>query len=273
MNFFINESLPAILPRPTRKSFDIIEEKMKNIFFHDKKIGFIGLCGGQASGKTKIANYFHKNITTSAIISEKDFFKANIINRNVSTDKEPLIGAYDDYSKERKALLIELSNPNSYDYDKLNECVEKLENGEKVTINQFNEKTGLIEQDNVKEIDPNIKNLIIIEGYFIFHNKKLREKFDLKLYTEVDDDVRLSRLILRENVYIKNNSNGFKTFFSIYEKYLKTSFESNIETCKKYANIIFPNYEIAENDEIQVGDDTLEFLLVNLKNISLQINK
>ena len=271
MNFFINESLPAILPKPTKKSFDIIEEKMKNIFFHDKKIGFIGLCGGQASGKTKIANYFHKNITTSAIISEKDFFKANIINRNVSTDKEPLIGAYDDYSKERKALLIELSNPNSYDYDKLNECVEKLENGEKVTINQFNEKTGLIEKDNVKEIDPNIKNLIIIEGYFIFHNKKLREKFDLKLYTEVDDDVRLSRLILRENVYIKNNSNGFKTFFSIYEKYLKTSFESNIETCKKYANIIFPNYEIAENDEIQVGDDSLKFFINQFKNYKFTI--
>jgi hypothetical protein len=43
----------------------------------------------------------------------------------------------------------------------------------------------------------------------------------------------------------------------------------NIETCKKYANIIFPNYEIAEDDEIQIGDDTLEFLLVNLKNINL----
>ena len=265
----MDKSLPAILPKPRKKSLDMIEEKMKNIFYHGKKIGFIGLCGGQASGKTKIANYFHKNIPTSAIISEKDFFKAEIINRKLSAGNEPLIGEYDDYSKERKILLMELSNPNSYDYDKLNECLEKLENGEKISINHFNEETGLIEKDNVKEIDPNKETLIIIEGYFIFQNKKLRDKFDLKLYTEVDDDVRLSRLILRENVYIKNNSNGFKTFFSIYEKYLKTSFESNIETCKKYANIIFPNYEIAEDDEIQIGDDTLEFLLVNLKNINL----
>ena len=267
MNNMMN-ALPAILPKPRKKSYDIIEEKMKNIFYHGKKIGFIGLCGGQASGKTKIANYFHKNIPKSAIISEKDFFKVEKINRKLSSGEEPLIGEYDGYSKERKILLMELSNPDSYDYDKLNECLEKLEKGEKILLNHFNEETGEIEKD-ANEIDPNKETLIIIEGYFIFANKQLRDKFDLKLYTEVDDDVRLSRLILRENVYIKNNSNAFITFFSIYEKCLKTSFEMNIETCKKYANIIFPNYEIAEDDEIQIGDDTLEFLLVNLKNINL----
>lgn len=67
---------------------------------------------------------------------------------------------------------------------------------------------------------------------------------------------------------MKNNSNAFKTFFLIYEKYLKTNFETHIETSKKYANIILPNYEITDNDEIEAGDDTLEFLLVNLKNIN-----
>ena len=91
--------------------------------------------------------------------------------------------------------------------------------------------------------------------------------FDLKLYTQVDDDVRLSRLILRENVYLKNNANDFKIFFLIYEKYLKTSFEANIEPGKQCANIILPNYEITEDDEIKSADGTLEFLLINLMNI------
>ena len=261
----IENGMTSVSPTPRKRSMDMIEEKMNQIFFNNKNVGFIGISGGQASGKTKIANYFHKNIKNSAVISEKSFFLVEKLKKN-PLNEETFVGESDNYSQERKTFLTELSNPKSYDYPKLIETLKKLINGETVKIPIFNEeKRQFSEEFNI--INPKEQNLIIIEGYFIYNNNELKDMFDLKLYTQVDDDVRLSRLILRENVYLKNNANDFKIFFLIYEKYLKTSFEANIEPGKQCANIILPNYEISENDEIKSGDGTLEFLLINLMNI------
>ena len=109
-------------------------EAMRSNFFHGKNVAFIGLCGGQASGKTQIANYFQKNIPGSAIIAERDFFKIGKTNRKMSSSDEPLVGDVDGYDPERKNLLIQLSNPEFYDHDKLINCLEKLAKSEVVDI-------------------------------------------------------------------------------------------------------------------------------------------
>ena len=256
----INEILS---PKPRKNSLDILEDDK----FKGKKIFFIGLCGGQASGKSKIANYFKTNLKNAAIIAEKNFFKQEKTSRKFSATDEPLIGEADGYSQERKMLLNDLSNPECYNHDKLIQCLEDLKEMKSVVIPTFDEDKGIAIEEG-QMINPLEKNIIIVEGYFTFKDQRLCKLFDLKLYIEVDDDVRLSRLILRENVYLKNNSNAFKTFFFIYLKFLKPSYESNIAIGKKYANIILPNFEITENDEI-AGDDTLEFLLSNLKGMNL----
>ena len=60
----------------------------------------------------------------------------------------------------------------------------------------------------------------------------------MKIFVEVDSDVRLSRLgififfyflALMENVHIKDNVNAYKSFFIIYEKYMKNAFEGIVE--------------------------------------------
>ena len=261
---FVYDHINEILsPKPRKNSLEILEDNK----FKGKKIFFIGICGGQASGKSKVANYFKKNLKNAAIIAENNFFKQEKTPRKFSATDEPLIGEADGYSQERKLLLNDLSNPECYNHDKLIQCLEDLKESKTITIPTFDEERGTA-VDGGQTINPNEKNIIIVEGYFIFKNPRLCKLFDLKLYIEVDDDVRLSRLILRENTYLKNNSNAFKTFFFIYLKFLKPSFETNIAVGKKHANIILPNFEITENDEI-AGDDTLEFLLSNLKGMSI----
>lgn len=90
--------------------------------------------------------------------------------------------------------------------------------------------------------------MVLVEGMFIFKNSKLRDLFDFKIFVEVDDDIRLSRmgnivfyfhfLVLYENKYLKNNSAAFKSFFIIYEKYIKTSYETNVEMVNIYIYLI-----------------------------------
>ena len=97
--------------------------------------------------------------------------------------------------------------------------------------------------------------MVFIEGQFIFKDPRIRDMLDMKIYVEVDDDIRLSRLgtslfnylnkflnfnllelnflAILENYYINNNVNAFKSFFIIYEKYMKPSFEQNVDLVNK----------------------------------------
>jgi hypothetical protein len=64
---------------------------------------------------------------------------------------------------------------------------------------------------------------------------------------------------------MKNNPAAFKSFFIIYEKYVKAFYEKYVEPTKKYANIILPNFDITPDDEFE-ENPALEFLVVNLQN-------
>ena len=74
-------------------------------------------------------------------------------------------------------------------------------------------------------------------------------------------------LVLKESKFLDNKPNAFKEFFEIYVKYIKESFEKHIRNYKKYANLMLANFEMNEEHEIDHGDETLEFLVANLKNL------
>ena len=247
-----------------KKSYD----EMQRIQYKPGKCAiFIGICGGQASGKKKISQYFNSHISHSETICEMSFFNPGDKEKKFSKEEEYLVKDYDFYSKERRLYLIDLCNPNSYDYDKFYETLKNLNEGKKVKIPYFDENECKFNHEKDKIIDPIETPLIIIDGYFIYKNKKIRDFLDLKIYKEVEDDVRLSRLIIREEKYLKNNYDAYEIYFGIYERFYKTSYEEYISTYKKNANIFLPDYNVKENDQVE-GDESLEFLTYNLNNLS-----
>lgn len=262
MEFLLNRANETISPRPRKKSIDELVETLGQKLFHGKKVAIFGICGGQASGKTKIASYFQKNIPESTIIAERDFFKYSRVPRQVSEEKP--ISNLNHWETERENYLIQLSKPESYDYEKLIETLEQLAKGEKVTTNYYDNKEKKMKE---RVVDPKKTKIILVEGYFIFSTQKIRDLFDMRFYTKVDDDIRLTRLIQRENEIMKNDRKAIQAFCSLYQKYMKPSFESNIEVEEKYANLVLPNYEINDKEEIEIADDIMEFLLVGLKTL------
>ena len=115
----------------------------------------------------------------------------------------------------------------------------KLKNGESF-ICPYYDNLNDENYDDFREIKPNI-SLILLEGMFIFRDQKLRELLDFGIYVEVDDDIRLSRMgnifiikVIHENEFLKNNYKAFNSFFIIYEKYIKSSFEQNIEPVNNF---------------------------------------
>ena len=265
MEYIINKEIGLFTPKLQRKNNDYLEESVKSMN-RSQKVFIVGLYGGQGGGKTKLSKVLSKNIPGSAIIEERNFFKPLTIKRKLSAGDEPLVGEFGGYSKDRKLLLVEFSNPNSYDYDKLYNTLKKLIDGNPVQIRKFDEEQGIYTGEEI-EINPETVSLVIVEGYFLFKNRKVRDLINLKIYSEIDDDVRLSRLLINENKFLKNNPVAFKTFFMIYEKYIKYSYDQYIAPSKQYAKIILPNYTVNEDQTIE-GDDTLELLITNLQNVA-----
>ena len=157
-----------------------------------------------------------------------------------------------------------------YDYNKLYKDLSNLIDGKTVHIKKFDEDEGRYtgKQD---EINPKNTSLIILEGYFIFKMENVRNLINLKIFSEIDDDVRLSRLLINENKFLKNVPIAFKHFFMIYEKYIKVAYENNIYPTRKEAKIVLSNCLVKdeeENEEIIVEDETLIILIENLKKVA-----
>lgn len=84
--------------------------------------------------------------------------------------------------------------------------------------------------------------VIIVEGALIFCNEELRQHFDLSVWIDTDDDVRLSRRVLKNEKRDGPRKVPLADLLQIYEDKTKPAFEKFIEPTKKFANTIIPNY-------------------------------
>ena len=84
--------------------------------------------------------------------------------------------------------------------------------------------------------------VIIVEGALIFCQKDVRSLFDLSVYIDTDDDVRLSRRVLKNAQEEGPQKQSLSDLLRTYEEKTKPAFEKFIEPTKKYASTIIPNY-------------------------------
>ncbi|MGZ4807112.1 MAG: uridine kinase, partial [Ilumatobacteraceae bacterium] len=79
--------------------------------------------------------------------------------------------------------------------------------------------------------------VIIVEGILVLHDQALRERFDLKVYVDTDQDLRFIRRLKRDV-----DERG-RTQDSIIAQYLATvrpGHEQYIQPTKRYADVVFP---------------------------------
>ena len=74
---------------------------------------------------------------------------------------------------------------------------------------------------------------------------------NIKVYLDADDDVRLSRRVMKEYKAM-GESLDLEEILEAYEKFVKPAHERFVEPSKKYADMIIPNYgfQYDENNDI-----------------------
>lgn len=177
----------------------------------------IGIAGGTASGKTTLAQILKDSFKDEVTMLRHDFYY------------------YDKSHFDVDESEINFDHPDSFETELLIEHLKKLIKGKPIDRPVYSYKTNE-RLKKVKRVNPS--PIIIVEGILIFHYRKLRELFDLKIYIDTDADIRLLRRINRD---IKNRGRTFESVKNQYLSTVKPMHEKFVEPTKYKADIIIPN--------------------------------
>lgn len=183
----------------------------------DKSL-IIGVGGGSGSGKTTVVNKILEGIGEDNI----------------------LLIQHDSYYRDLSHLPLEermkqnFDHPSSLETELMIRHVEALKGGYQVEIPVYDFAAHTRAKETIK-VSP--KRIILLDGILIFTEPELREKMDIKLFVDTDDDVRLLRRIKRD---IMERGRDLEGVMNQYEKYVRPMHLEFVEPSKRYADIIIP---------------------------------
>ena len=191
-----------------------------------KKQDIIADAGGSASGKTKVVSEILEKLKIDCVTIIK----------------------HDDYYKDQKNLSIKMrkninyDHPNSIDNDLFYEHLEQLLQGKSISkpLYDFVYNTRKQEKETV-----NPKKVIILEGILVLTDERIRDLADIKLYVELDPDLRFIRRLNRD---INERGRSVESVMKQYLATVKPSHHQFVEPTKRYADVIIPNnhkYDVA----------------------------
>lgn len=184
-----------------------------------KRPVIIAVAGGSASGKTTVVEEVISKL-------KKEFV---------------VVIMHDDYYKEHNHLSLEerkmvnYDHPDSIDNELFLKHVNKLLKGEEINkpVYDFNTYSRL---EKTEKITP--KKVIILEGILVLTDKRIRELADIKLYVDLDSDMRFIRRMERD---IKERGRTVESVVDQYLKTVKPMHHQFVEPTKRYADVIIPN--------------------------------
>lgn len=177
----------------------------------------IGIAGGTGSGKTTLAKKIEQAFPGRAILISQDSYYKDISHLT-----------YEERSK------VNFDHPDSLDFSLLLQQINELKSGNSVQKPVYNFHTHGREPI-CETVDSN--QLIIVEGILLFALPEIREAFDIKIFIDADDDVRLLRRIERD---INERSRSFVSVRDQYLKTVKPMHDAFVHPSKRHADLIVP---------------------------------
>lgn len=178
----------------------------------------IGVAGGSGSGKTTVVN--------------------NLI--EVLQGTSTVILHHDNYYRDQSHLPMEERTQTNYDHpDSLEtsllvEHLKQLSQGKTIQVPIYDFMNHTRSQETI-EVQP--AQVILVEGILIFDDPALRELYNLKVFVDTDDDIRLIRRMQRDT------AERGRSVENVIEQYLHTvrpMYQQFVEPCKRFADVIIP---------------------------------
>ena len=177
----------------------------------------IGIAGGTGSGKSTLSKRLQETLGIKVALIEQDCYYKDLSHLPIS---------------EREKTNFD--HPNSIDFDRLYDDVLALKTAKTIHKPIYSFKTHCRE-DGTTSMSPG--DVVIVEGILIFSDERLRNLFDLKIYVEAEDDVRILRRIERD---IKERGRDLSGVIEQYLNTVKPMHKQYVEPCMQYADVIIP---------------------------------
>ena len=178
----------------------------------------IGVAGGSGSGKTTVVRRIVDSLGPDAVtVIEHDRYYRN----------------YPDLRLEERASL-NYDHPNSLETGLMVQHLESLRDGRGVQVPVY-DFTRHARLERTDAMEP--RRAIIVEGILILADAGLRDRMDVKVFVDTDDDTRFIRRLQRD---VRERG---RTLDSVVEQYLATVKPMHLEfvvPSKRYADIIVP---------------------------------
>lgn len=190
----------------------------------------IGICGGTGSGKTTIARSIVESVGKEKVtLVEQDSYYRNLADMPLD---------------ERHQANFD--HPDAIDSDMLVNHLLRLKQGLPVEMPLYDFVTHT-RSEKIEIIEP--KPVIIVEGILIFAVSKILDMFDMRVFVDTPDDLRLIRRLRRD---INERGRTFERTLQQYENTIRPMHFEFVEPSKRHADIIIP--------ERSQTDITVEFL-------------
>ena len=193
------------------------KSEMENKLFIDRPF-LIGISGGSGGGKTSVANVLYMSLGMENCL----LFSMDTYYKDLTPEQEKNLDNYN------------FDTPDALDLDLLSEHLSALMNWKSIEMPTYDFATNK-RQKETKHLEPN--KFIIFEGILAFHDKRMRDLMDLKIFVDLDDDMRLSRRVYRD---IISRGRTMKNVIERYHKFVKPAYNLFIKPTKAYADIILP---------------------------------
>lgn len=208
---------PSVLDRnriqeSSKKALQLMNSEDKTIV--------IGIAGGSASGKTTIAEKIVSALKSKEVgtLSQDWYFVPKLQPKQFHVNGHP---NYD--------------HPSAMDFPLMTKQLAALKEGKQVKdIPDYDFKTA--ERSSKKrQLGP--CKVVIFEGIHALENPELLKNMNLKIFVQLDADVRLGRRIIRDSI---ERGKDVKSVLAWYFEMVKPMHDTFIEPSKESADLVVP---------------------------------
>ncbi len=178
----------------------------------------IGIAGGTGSGKTTVAARIVEALPADrAVVIQHDWYYL---------DRSHL-------TAEARAL-VNFDEPDALDNGRLLSDLLALKAGRAATCPQYDFSSHTRLSVGL-EVLP--RPIVIVEGILIFAIPDLRDAFDLRLFVDTDDDIRLLRRIRRD---IEERGRDIGSIEAQYRGTVRPMHQLHVAPSRRHAHLIIP---------------------------------
>lgn len=178
----------------------------------------LGVAGGSGSGKTTVVSNIIENIG----------------------EENVLLLQHDSYYRDLSHIPLDerrkqnFDHPSSLETELMIRHVDALSKGYQIDLPVYDFVQHTRAEETIRTAP---KKVILVDGILIFAEPSLRERMDIRLFVDTDDDVRLLRRLRRD---ITERGRDLEGVLSQYEKFVRPMHLEFVEPSKRYSDIIIP---------------------------------